>query len=52
MNWTGIDSLLRGTEAGKMLDHGRDILALYAFDVAVANLAREIWVLGECFLDL
>ena len=52
VNRTGVDSLFGDTEAGKMLNHRGDILALHSLDVVVADFASEIRVLGVCFFDL
>lgn len=52
MNWTRVQTLLRVTEADKMLDHGRDIPALQSLDVTISNFPGEERVFGESLFDL
>lgn len=52
MHRSRVDTLLRLTETGEMLHHRGYVAALQALGVVVSELAGEVGILGETFLDL
>lgn len=47
-----VNSLLRHTKGHKMLDRGRNIVALQALDVLVPDLTGEIRIFGKSLFNL
>lgn len=52
VNGTSVQSLLGTAKTDKVLDHGGDVLALQALDVAITDFARKVRIFRKGFLDL